>query len=83
METPQEREIAEASLAELVEGDTLPAPIVTQIIDQETFWPAEDYHQNYYIENRQRYEFYRARCGRDQRIDQVWANTPPLDHAEH
>ncbi|HBH89252.1 MAG TPA: hypothetical protein DDY27_05075, partial [Hyphomonadaceae bacterium] len=45
LETPQEREIAEASLAELVEGDTLPAPIVTEIIDQETFWPAEDYHQ--------------------------------------
>lgn len=83
VETPQEREIAEASLAELVAGDTLPAPIVTQIIDQETFWPAEDYHQNYYRENRQRYEFYRARCGRDQRIDDVWANTPPLGHAGH
>lgn len=83
VETPEERASAEASRDALMVGGTLPAPIVTQIIDQETFWPAEDYHQNYYRENRQRYEFYRARCGRDQRIEDVWANTPALEHADH
>ena len=80
VETPEEREVAEASKAALDEGGTLASPIVTEIIEQDTFWPAEDYHQNYYRNNRRQYDFYRFRCGRDQRIDQVWADTPPLEN---
>ncbi|MAI89953.1 peptide-methionine (S)-S-oxide reductase MsrA [Ponticaulis sp.] len=83
VETPEERAIAEASKTALDEGGTLAGPIVTRIIDQETFWPAEGYHQNYYIENSRRYNFYRERCGRDARIEAVWQNTPAIDIATH
>lgn len=38
-----------------------------------TFYPAEDYHQNYYKKNPIRYKFYRLTCGRDQRLKELWA----------
>lgn len=43
------------------------------------FWPAEDYHQNYYKKNPVRYGFYRYSCGRDARLGEVWKDVPPLD----
>ncbi len=45
--------------------------IVTPIIDADTFYPAEDYHQDYYKKNALKYKFYRWNCGRDQRLEQV------------
>ena len=68
-----EREIAEASKANLDESGILADPVVTPILDADTFWPAEDYHQNYYKENPVRYRIYRGRCGRDKRVQEVWA----------
>lgn len=47
-------------------------PIVTPIRTAAPFYDAEDYHQNYYEKNPIRYKFYRYRCGRDQRVKQVW-----------
>lgn len=38
------------------------------------FWKAEDYHQNYADNNELLYKFYRFRCGRDQRLDQLWGD---------
>jgi peptide-methionine (S)-S-oxide reductase len=38
----------------------------------ERFWPAEDYHQHYAKRNPLLYSYYRFRCGRDHRLDQVW-----------
>lgn len=72
VETPEERAVAEATKAEIAAENDLPTPVATAIIDQETFWPAEDYHQNFYKENKQRYTFYRTRCGRDQKLEQIW-----------
>lgn len=46
--------------------------IVTEILDAGKFFPAEDYHQKYYIKNPIRYKYYRNSCGRDQRLKQVW-----------
>ncbi|WP_316012909.1 peptide-methionine (S)-S-oxide reductase MsrA [Roseobacter sp. HKCCA0434] len=65
-------ETAQAVVAEL-QGE-LDAPIVTEIVDGGQFYPAEDYHQNYYEERPLRYRFYRSRCGRDERVEEVWGS---------
>ena len=75
----QQKRIAEASLAELEKTKPFKAPIVTQIVKASMFWPAEEYHQDYYKKNPVRYEFYRQGCGRDARVKQLWgsaANKP-------
>jgi len=67
-----ERETAEAAIAtgEAVLGRS----IVTPVLDAPTFWPAEAYHQDYYLENSFRYTGYRFACGRDRRVKQVWGD---------
>jgi peptide-methionine (S)-S-oxide reductase len=66
----QERALAEASKKK-VEAE-LKVPIYTQIVDAGTFYPAEEYHQDFYIKNPTKYKFYRWNCGRDQRLEQLW-----------
>lgn len=62
----------EASKAELVASSRFSQPIVTEILPATTFYPAEEYHQNYYVKNPIRYAFYRSGCGRDGRLEEVW-----------
>ena len=52
--------------------DRFEKPIAVTIEPFEAFYPAEDYHQNYYQENPVRYKYYRWRCGRDERLEEVW-----------
>ncbi|MED5293940.1 MAG: peptide-methionine (S)-S-oxide reductase MsrA [Pseudomonadota bacterium] len=47
-------------------------PIETLIEDPGTFYPAEDYHQNYYQNNKVRYTFYKNACGRPDRLKEIW-----------
>ncbi|MFZ0845456.1 MAG: peptide-methionine (S)-S-oxide reductase MsrA [Pseudolabrys sp.] len=68
----QERALAEASKKK-VEAE-LKVPIYTQIVDAGAFYPAEEYHQDFYIKNPTKYKFYRWNCGRDQRLEQLWGS---------
>lgn len=50
-------------------------PIVLEIKAASTFYPAEDYHQDYYIKNPLRYKYYRYACGRDNRLEELWGKS--------
>jgi peptide-methionine (S)-S-oxide reductase len=63
---------ARRSLAELEKTKPFKAPIVTEINVAGTFYPAEDYHQDYYKKNPARYQYYRWSCGRDARLKELW-----------
>ncbi|MFO0518922.1 MAG: peptide-methionine (S)-S-oxide reductase MsrA [bacterium] len=62
---------AEASRSALVASKRF-SQIHTEIESATTFWPAEDYHQDYYKKNPVRYKLYRSGCGRDARLAELW-----------
>lgn len=68
----EQKRLAEASKAALTKSKPFRQPIVTEIVQASVFTPAEAYHQDYYMKNPLRYKFYRYRCGRDQRLEELW-----------
>ncbi len=66
---------AQATRAALAKTKPFKEPIVTEIVRASTFYPAEDYHQDYAKKNPIRYKYYRTSCGRDARVKQLWGES--------
>ena len=68
----EQKKLAEQSKREIIRSKPFENPIVTEITKATTFYPAEEYHQDYYQKNPLRYKFYRFNCGRDKRLETLW-----------
>lgn len=68
----EQRSAAENSKATREKTKTFSAPIIVPITDASKFYPAEEYHQDYYKKNPDHYKRYRRGCGRDVRLKQLW-----------
>jgi peptide-methionine (S)-S-oxide reductase len=67
-----QRRLAEASKRALEDSGRFTQPLVTELLPAQAFYPAEAYHQDYYLEHPLKYRFYRSSCGRDARLREVW-----------
>jgi len=70
-ENEHQKALAEAYKQKLLNSGQFKA-IYTEIVPAGPFYPAEEYHQEYYQKNPIRYKFYRFNCGRDKRLKEVW-----------
>jgi peptide-methionine (S)-S-oxide reductase len=68
----EQQRLAEESKAALERSGRLKGTIATQIVASGPFYRAEEYHQDYYRKNPQRYKFYKWSCGRAQRLEELW-----------
>ena len=68
----EQKRLAEASKKAFEESKRFRGPIYTEVTAATTFYPAEEYHQRYYLKNPVRYKLYRFNCGRDQRLRELW-----------
>ena len=60
--------------SKLEESGRFKKPIVTRDRGRAAFYPAEEYHQDFYKKNPVRYQTYRMGCGRDQRLKELWGD---------
>ncbi|MCU7802380.1 MAG: peptide-methionine (S)-S-oxide reductase MsrA [Candidatus Thiodiazotropha sp. (ex Lucinoma borealis)] len=78
--TEKQRKLAESSIAELDSSHRYDKAIVTPILMAGPFYPAEDYHQDYYKHNPLRYNLYRWNSGRDRYLKKVWGDDLIISH---
>ena len=72
----QQKALAQASLEALRKSNRFGKPVVTAIQPLTEFYPAEDYHQDFYRKSPARYKSYRRHSGRDQFLEQIWRDGP-------
>ena len=72
-----QKRLAEESLAALRKSGRFTRPLVTVIVPFVVFYPAEDYHHQFYLKNPDRYRSYRAHSGRERFRRQIWHDAPP------
>jgi peptide-methionine (S)-S-oxide reductase len=70
----EQKKAAEASKAKYEKLKTFKQPLLTEITKAGAFYPAEDYHQDYYKKNPLQYKFYVTGCGRYARLDGLWGD---------
>jgi peptide-methionine (S)-S-oxide reductase len=70
--TPEQRADAEASKAAVIAGGHVNGQVITPILPLGPFTEAEEYHRDFARRNPGHYAAYRAGCGRDARLRQVW-----------
>ena len=72
--TKDQQKLAAASKTLIEKSGILSGPVKTPILKAGEFYKAEDYHQDYYKKNKLRYHYYRFRCGRDKRLEELWGD---------
>ena len=77
--TDEQERLARQSKTALIELKPFKDPVLTEITQASTFYPAEDYHQDYYRKNPVRYKFYRYGCARDSRLEELWGTATETD----